>query len=221
MAGSQRRSYVQPVMRDAHNLWYYEYFAQVAHYDWHNPIKAIEADQVMLRRLRENAAHIAGSQIGINLSFYSVSWLGQYFATALAGLLPKGSMIELTEHAYDKATDRELKSFERSCKLLRAAGFVIALDDCARGHPYGDPALWNILGINVIKFNVNDTSFHPMTRIATTAGMPFICENIETPEAHREAKALHAAGYQGYLIGRPFYFNHKERDHAIKLAAAT
>ena len=203
---------LQPILNRSRGVWYYEWFAGVADGPWDDPVEATRCDNIMLQSLAANAALIRTVPVGVNLAFLTAVHAGPQMVKRLAMLLPRGSVVELTEHAADKATGQEFQQVKRTCDALRHAGMILALDDCTPGHPFGDRALWRMLLPQIIKVDLASAGVEEMAAQAHQAGMLLVCERVETSAREMQAVALQADGIQGFLIAPPRAIEEQSRE---------
>ncbi len=203
---------VQPILNRSRGVWYYEWFAGVADGPWDDPVEATRCDNIMLQTLAANAPVIRAVPVGVNLAFLTAVHAGPQMVKRLAELLPSGSVVELTEHAADQATELELQQVKRTCDALRGAGMILALDDCTPSHPFGDRTLWRMLQPRIIKVDLASVGVEAMAAQAHQEGMLLVCERVETSAREMQAVALQADGMQGFLIAPPRAIEEQSRE---------
>jgi EAL domain-containing protein (putative c-di-GMP-specific phosphodiesterase class I) len=212
-----RPARVQPIFNLAGGLFYYEWFAGVDGTDWHHPADALRSDMRMLESLKLHSHKLGAATIGVNVSFMTAIHVGAPFIDAIASQLPRGSIIEFTEHGVEKATTGEMDALATVARHARERGFVVALDDCSIRHPFGNPSIWEMLSAQIIKVNMSDPEGAPVATFCSDHQLLLVCENIETHRAYNAAQSMGATGYQGFLLGHPIPFADSV-DHGVKCA---
>jgi EAL and modified HD-GYP domain-containing signal transduction protein len=90
----------------------------------------------------------------------------------------------------------------QACRRLKAAGYLIALDDFTR-HPRMAPlvALADIIKVDVLATGLGER--RALAKEYRPRGIRLLAEKVETPEGFREARELGYAYFQGYFFARP------------------
>ncbi len=170
------------------------------------------ADLAMLRRIAEQlAASGTRPRIAVNVSIATVEAAGDEYMQALIELAPHARrlIVELTETAA-VTNAAALRSFHRACTLNR---FIVALDDCRPGHPYGTRAFIDNFRPHLIKIDGEYlqqchqdgqlAAIRELIEAAHRRDARVIAEYVSTLELQEFAFYLGADYVQGFVLGRP------------------
>lgn len=89
-----------------------------------------------------------------------------------------------------------------ACRLLRRAGYVLALDDFVDASGY-EPLLDLVQIVKVDVLATTETERRALVKRLAPRGLTLVAEKIETPEAHAAAKADGFQWFQGFFFARP------------------
>lgn len=150
-------------------------------------------------------------RLAVNVSIATIERGGADYLAALNRLAADSLrlIVELTETA--PITDAA--AVLRFASACRSNGVLIALDDCAPGHPYGTAAFIEHMRPDLVKIDGGFllTSFKSgdvkeLQQLIDTAHSfkaLVIAEHISSPELHQFAIALGVNFVQGYAVGMP------------------
>ncbi len=198
---------VQPVF-DAKTgaVLYLEVFSGVASADWHARDEAVLSDFVSLARILSDAETLKaiGFPMAFNISFLSAISCGTNFVTKLHHHFRGNAiMIEVTEHGAEHMDARGLDALSAFSLRSRDSGIGIIFDDVEDGHPYRDPSLWTLCGIQMIKCLAVGHAVNTMIYDAHAMNIAVALENVETPTQVAAGRATGADALQGFALGRP------------------
>lgn len=136
--------------------------------------------------------------------------LADYFTSVIEknGLTPRDLMIEITESAYTKDSEQLIDQINK----LRAAGFLIEMDDFGSG--YSSLNMLSSVSIDIIKLDIafirnmfggerNMQMLHLMMQIKDSLQIPLVAEGVETEEQLIQLKELGCDIVQGYYFSKP------------------
>lgn len=150
-------------------------------------------------------------RLAVNVSIATIESAGPGYLAELQRLAGSARrlVIELTE----TAPVRDASALLRFASACRANGFLIALDDCAPGHPYGTAAFLGNLRPELVKIDgpFLQESFRtghiaPLRELIDTAHKfkaNVIAEHISSQELRDFALYLGVNLLQGYAVGMP------------------
>lgn len=96
-----------------------------------------------------------------------------------------------------------------SCKKLKAAGYLIALDDFVDKAEYAPLLeLADIIKVDVLATNAEEQ--HALMRRLTSKRLRFLAEKVETHEAFQAAVKLGYTYFQGYFFSKPTILTGKD-----------
>lgn len=157
-------------------------------------------------------------RLAVNVSIATIERDGAGYLAELHRLAANSRrlIVELTETAPVNDASAVLR-FAAAC---RANGFLIALDDCAPGHPYGTAAFLGNMRPELVKidgeflqksFKSGDVDeLRQLIDTAHSFKSLVIAEHISSPELHQFALFLGVNFVQGFAVGAPAPLPHRK-----------
>jgi c-di-GMP-related signal transduction protein len=187
----------QPIFNDKLKLFAYELLFRAGPENCFRPQKeaasSVIVDSIMLFDLQMLTGN---AKAFINLDLSALQ-------RGAARLLPPDRVIiEILENIVPTEEVVQL------CKDLRAAGYVLALDDYV-GHARWEPLLPLVKYLKV-DFRAADSDIRAVVRRHKANGMQFLAEKVETQAELSEARSLGYSFFQGYFFCKPSMLSARE-----------
>lgn len=136
------------------------------------------------------------------------------------GIDPKNLKLEITESAMMHDIPKQLKLI----KKLRAAGFIVEMDDFGSG--YSSLNMLKDICVDVLKIDMDflreseqeersRTILKMIVALAKELGMPVITEGVETKEHVDFLTQIGCDVFQGYFFGRPMKIEDYEKKYML------